>query len=263
MVGFMDKGAKVFDYGNSIRGEAKLAGYDRAFDFPGFVPAYIRPLFCRGVGPFRWAALSGDPEDIARTDAKVRELMPHDRHLMHWLDMAQQKIKFQGLPARICWVGLGDRHRLGLAFNEMVASGELKAPIVIGRDHSIFGYTIINDVTALDVLNADPSFPQWARAKSFASFGPMGPCIATDIDLATARVKVALNGRVRQDYPLSDMIFPPARIVEMIGAEMALAPGDVIACGTSLGALPMRPGMVVEVTIDGIGTLRNTMAGGE
>ena len=144
---------------------------------------------------------------------------------------------------------------------KVIYEGELG--IVIGRDHSIFGYTIINDVTALDVLNADPSFPQWARAKSFASFGPLGPCIATDIDLATARVKVALNGRVRQNYPLSDMIFPPARIVEMIGAEMALAPGDVIACGTSLGALPMRPGMVVEVTIDGIGTLRNTMAGGE
>jgi len=144
---------------------------------------------------------------------------------------------------------------------KILYEGELG--IVIGRDHRIFGYTIVNDVTALDLINADPSFPQWARAKSFASFGPMGPCIATDIDLATARVKVALNGRVRQDYPLSDMIFPPARIVEMIGAEMALSPGDVIACGTSLGALPMRPGMVVEVTIDGIGTLRNTMAGGE
>ena len=144
---------------------------------------------------------------------------------------------------------------------KILYEGELG--IVIGRDHSIFGYTIVNDVTALDLINADPSFPQWARAKSFASFGPMGPCIATEIGLATARVKVALNGRVRQDYPLSDMIIPPARIVELIGSEMALAPGDVIACGTSLGALPMRPGMVVEVTIDGIGTLRNTMAGGE
>ena len=106
-----------------------------AFDFPGFVPAYIRPLFCRGIGPFRWAALSGDPEDIYRTDAKVKELMPDDTHLHNWLDMARARIKFQGLPARICWVGLGDRHRLGLAFNEMVANGELKAPIVIGRDH--------------------------------------------------------------------------------------------------------------------------------
>ncbi len=140
--------------------------------------------------------------------------------------------------------------------------------IVIGPNQSIFGYTCVNDVTALDTLNADASFPQWARAKSPKSFGPVGPVIATDIDLATAEVTVALNGRVRQKYALADMIFPPARIVELIGAEVALEPGDVIACGTSLGALPMRPGMVVEVTIDGIGTLRNTMgsntnAGGE
>jgi urocanate hydratase len=114
---------------------AKDSGVDNAFDFPGFVPAYIRPLFCRGIGPFRWVALSGDPEDIFRTDARVKEILPDNRNLHHWLDMARKKIKFQGLPARICWVGLGDRQRLGLAFNEMVAKGELKAPIVIGRDH--------------------------------------------------------------------------------------------------------------------------------
>src|ERR1700728_1673498 len=114
---------------------AKDAGVERAFDIPGFVPEYIRPLFCRGVGPFRWAALSGDPEDIYKTDAKVRELIPDDPHLHHWLDMARSRIHFQGLPARICWVGLGQRHRLGLAFNQMVADGELSAPIVIGRDH--------------------------------------------------------------------------------------------------------------------------------
>jgi len=142
---------------------------------------------------------------------------------------------------------------------KILYEGELG--IVIGRDQSIFGYTIVNDVTALDVLNADPSFPQWARAKSFASFGPVGPCIVTGIDLATAEVSVALNGRVRQNYKLSDMIIPPARIVELIGREVDLQPGDVIACGTSLGALPMRPGMVVEVSITGIGTLRNVMAG--
>ena len=135
MLAFHAQGIPTFDYGNNIRQMAKDEGLANAFDFPGFVPAYVRPLFCRGVGPFRWAALSGDPQDIAKTDAKVRELMPHDRHLHHWLDMAGKRIKFQGLPARICWVGLGDRHRLGLAFNEMVASGELKAPIVIGRDH--------------------------------------------------------------------------------------------------------------------------------
>ena len=135
MLAFWRNGVPVLDYGNNIRQMAKDVGCSNAFDFPGFVPAYIRPLFCRGIGPFRWAALSGDPEDIARTDAKVKELIPEDRHLHHWLDMAKQKIAFQGLPARICWVGLGQRHRLGLAFNEMVASGELKGPIVIGRDH--------------------------------------------------------------------------------------------------------------------------------
>ena len=135
MLQFHRAGILVFDYGNNLRQVALDAGVKDAFAFPGFVPAYIRPLFCRGVGPFRWVALSGDPEDIYKTDAKVRELLPHDRPLHHWLDMARERIHFQGLPARICWVGLGDRHRLGLAFNEMVARGELSAPIVIGRDH--------------------------------------------------------------------------------------------------------------------------------
>ena len=132
---FKDRGLPVFDYGNNIRQVARDAGVARAFDIPGFVPEYIRPLFCRGIGPFRWAALSGDPEDIYKTDAKVKELIPDDPHLHHWLDMARERIQFQGLPARICWVGLGQRHRLGLAFNDMVASGELSAPVVIGRDH--------------------------------------------------------------------------------------------------------------------------------
>ncbi|HYD66381.1 urocanate hydratase [Azospirillum sp.] len=135
MLDFHRMGVPTVDYGNNIRQMAKDEGVEDAFAFPGFVPAYIRPLFCRGVGPFRWAALSGDPEDIARTDAKVKELIPGDPHLHRWLDMAGERIRFQGLPARICWVGLGDRARLGLAFNAMVASGELKAPIVIGRDH--------------------------------------------------------------------------------------------------------------------------------
>ena len=135
MLDFAHAGVPTLDYGNNIRQMAKEEGVADAFDFPGFVPAYIRPLFCRGIGPFRWAALSGDPEDIFRTDAKVKELIPDNKHLHTWLDMAKARIKFQGLPARICWVGLGDRHRLGLAFNEMVASGEVKAPIVIGRDH--------------------------------------------------------------------------------------------------------------------------------
>ena len=135
LLDFHEMGIPTFDYGNNIRQEALNAGVKNAFDFPGFVPAYIRPLFCRGVGPFRWVALSGDPEDIYKTDAKVKELIPDDKHLHNWLDMARERISFQGLPARICWVGLGQRHRLAMAFNQMVASGELKAPIVIGRDH--------------------------------------------------------------------------------------------------------------------------------
>ncbi|MEO8203305.1 MAG: urocanate hydratase [Betaproteobacteria bacterium] len=135
ILGFQAMGIPCVDYGNNIRQEAKNVGVKNAFDFPGFVPAYIRPLFCRGIGPFRWVALSGDPEDIARTDAKVKELFPDDAHLHQWLDMAAKRIHFQGLPARILWIGLGDRHRVGLAFNEMVRNGELKAPVVIGRDH--------------------------------------------------------------------------------------------------------------------------------
>ncbi len=135
MLAFAKLGIPVFDYGNNIRQVALDEGVKDAFAFPGFVPAYVRPLFCRGIGPFRWVALSGDPQDIYRTDRKVRELLPHDMALHRWLDMARERIQFQGLPARICWVGLGDRHRLGLAFNEMVRRGEVSAPIVIGRDH--------------------------------------------------------------------------------------------------------------------------------
>ncbi|KMS87652.1 urocanate hydratase [Prauserella rugosa] len=135
MVGFLDRGAEVFDYGNSLRGEAQLAGYERAFDFPGFVPAYIRPLFCEGKGPFRWAALSGDPADIAATDRAVLELFPENTSLARWIRMAGERVAFQGLPARICWLGHGERHLAGLRFNDMVAAGELKAPVVIGRDH--------------------------------------------------------------------------------------------------------------------------------
>ncbi|HEY8046066.1 MAG TPA: urocanate hydratase [Streptosporangiaceae bacterium] len=135
MVGFMDAGAEVFDYGNSIRGEAQLAGYTRAFDFPGFVPAYIRPQFCEGRGPFRWAALSGDPADIAATDAAILDLFPDNEPLARWIRMAREKVHFQGLPARICWLGYGERHLAGLRFNELVARGEVQAPIVLGRDH--------------------------------------------------------------------------------------------------------------------------------
>ena len=135
MLSFWNAGVPTLDYGNNIRQVALDEGLEHAFDFPGFVPAYIRPLFCRGIGPFRWCALSGDPEDIYKTDAKMKELFPENAHLHQWLDMARERIAFQGLPARICWIGLGDRHRAGLAFNEMVATSELKAPVVIGRDH--------------------------------------------------------------------------------------------------------------------------------
>jgi urocanate hydratase len=135
MLAFAKQGIPTFDYGNNIRQVAKDEGVANAFDFPGFVPAYIRPLFCRGIGPFRWAALSGDPNDIYKTDQAVKELFPDNKHLHRWLDMAKSRIAFQGLPARICWIGLGDRHRAGLKFNEMVAKGEVSAPIVIGRDH--------------------------------------------------------------------------------------------------------------------------------
>jgi urocanate hydratase len=135
MLAFHAMGIPTVDYGNNLRQVAKDFGVANAFDYPGFVPAYIRPLFCRGVGPFRWVALSGDPEDIRKTDAKMKELFPDNKPLHRWLDMAEERISFQGLPARICWIGLGERHRAGLAFNEMVQSGELKAPIVIGRDH--------------------------------------------------------------------------------------------------------------------------------
>jgi urocanate hydratase len=135
MVGFRRAGAEVFDYGNNLRGEAKLGGFADAFEYPGFVPAYIRPLFCEGMGPFRWVALSGDPADIAATDQAVLDLFPENRALARWIEMASERVHFQGLPARICWLGYGERHRAGLAFNDLVASGKVKAPIVIGRDH--------------------------------------------------------------------------------------------------------------------------------
>src|SRR6185503_15317069 len=161
MLDFQKAGVPTVDYGNNIRQVALEEGVKNAFDFPGFVPAYIRPLFCRGVGPFRWVALSGDPEDIAKTDAKVKELLPEDRHLHHWLDMAKERIHFQGLPARICWVGLGDRHRLGLAFNEMVARGELGAPVVIGRDHLDSGSVASPNRETEGMLDGSDAVSDW------------------------------------------------------------------------------------------------------
>jgi urocanate hydratase len=161
MLAFHGRDVPTLDYGNNIRQMAQDMGVENAFDFPGFVPAYIRPLFCRGIGPFRWAALSGEPEDIYRTDAKVKELIPDDPHLHNWLDMAREHIHFQGLPSRICWVGLGQRHRLGLAFNEMVRSGELKAPIVIGRDHLDSGSVASPNRETEDMLDGSDAVSDW------------------------------------------------------------------------------------------------------
>ncbi len=169
MLDFWKMGVPTFDYGNNIRQVASDEGVVDAFDFPGFVPAYIRPLFCRGIGPFRWVALSGDPEDIYRTDAKVKALLPDDHHLHHWLDMARDRIRFQGLPARICWVGLGDRHRLGLAFNEMVASGELKAPVVIGRDHLDSGSVASPNRETEAMLDGSDAVSDWPLLNALLS----------------------------------------------------------------------------------------------
>ena len=162
MVEFQDGGAEVFDYGNSIRDEARKGGYDRAFEFPGFVPAYIRPLFCEGKGPFRWAALSGDPADIAATDRAILELFPDNERLHRWITMAQEKVEFQGLPARICWLGYGERHLAGLKFNEMVASGELKGPIVIGRDHLDCGSVASPYRETEGMLDGSDAIADWA-----------------------------------------------------------------------------------------------------
>lgn len=161
MLAFKAQNIPVFDYGNNIRQMAKDKGVENAFDFPGFVPAYIRPLFCRGIGPFRWAALSGDPEDIYRTDAKVKELLPENKGLINWLEKARAHIQFQGLPARICWVGLGDRAKLGLAFNEMVKSGALKAPIVIGRDHLDSGSVASPNRETEGMLDGSDAISDW------------------------------------------------------------------------------------------------------
>ncbi|MBC8021925.1 MAG: urocanate hydratase, partial [Burkholderiales bacterium] len=169
MLALHARGIPTVDYGNNIRQVAKDEGVDGAFAFPGFVPAYIRPLFCEGKGPFRWVALSGDPEDIYRTDAKVKELFPEDAHLHRWLDMARERIRFQGLPARICWLGLGERHRAGLAFNEMVASGEVKAPIVIGRDHLDAGSVASPNRETEAMLDGSDAVSDWPLLNALLS----------------------------------------------------------------------------------------------
>jgi urocanate hydratase len=214
MVELQDRGAEVFDYGNSIRDEARKGGYDRAFEFPGFVPAYIRPLFCEGKGPFRWAALSGDPADIAATDRAILELFPDNDRLRRWITMAGERVRFQGLPARICWLGYGERHLAGLRFNQMVASGELKAPIVIGRDHldcgsvaspyretegMLDGSDAIADWAVLNALVNTASGATWV---SFHHGGGVGigrslhagqVCVADGTDLAAQKIERVLT----------------------------------------------------------------------
>jgi urocanate hydratase len=214
MVEFQDKGAEVFDYGNSIRDEARKGGYDRAFEFPGFVPAYIRPLFCEGKGPFRWAALSGDPADIAATDRAILELFPENERLRKWITMAGERVHFQGLPARICWLGYGERHLAGLKFNEMVASGELKAPVVIGRDHldcgsvaspyreteaMLDGSDAIADWALLNALVNTASGATWVSIHHGGGVG-MGRsihagqvCVADGTDLAAQKIERVLT----------------------------------------------------------------------
>jgi len=171
MVGFQDAGAEVFDYGNSIRDEARQGGYARAFEFPGFVPAYIRPLFCEGKGPFRWAALSGNPADIAKTDRAILELFPENEQLRRWITMAQEKVAFQGLPARICWLGYGERDKAGLRFNEMVASGELEAPIVIGRDHLDCGSVASPYRETEAMLDGSDAIADWPLLNAMVNVG--------------------------------------------------------------------------------------------
>ncbi|WP_051486236.1 urocanate hydratase [Nocardioides sp. J54] len=214
MVGFQDAGAEVFDYGNSIRDEARKGGYDRAFEFPGFVPAYIRPLFCEGKGPFRWAALSGDPADIAATDKAILELFPENERLRKWITMAQERVHFQGLPARICWLGYGERHLAGLKFNEMVRTGELTAPVVIGRDHldcgsvaspyresegMLDGSDAIADWALLNALVNTASGATWVSIHHGGGVG-MGRsihagqvCVADGTDLAAAKIERVLT----------------------------------------------------------------------
>ena len=257
MVEFQDRGAEVFDYGNSIRDEARKGGYDRAFEFPGFVPAYIRPLFCEGKGPFRWAALSGDPADIAATDRAILELFPDNERLHKWITMAGERVSFQGLPARICWLGYGERHLAGLKFNEMVASGELKAPVVIGRDHldcgsvaspyreteaMLDGSDAIADWAILNALVNTASGATWV---SFHHGGGVGMgrslhagqvCVADGTDLAAAEDRAGADQRPRhgRDPPRRRRLRPRDR-----GRRRARRPHpDVRVVDTSLPKAP-------------------------
>ncbi len=186
MVGFADAGAEVFDYGNSLRAEAREGGFSRAFDYPGFVPAYIRPLFCAGKGPFRWAALSGDPADIAATDRAVLDLFPDDDHLQRWIRAAQRRVSFQGLPARICWLGMGERHLAGLRFNDMVAAGELSAPLAIGRDHLDCGSVASPYRETEAMRDGSDAIADWPLLNAWSTSPPVPPGSPSTTGVASA-----------------------------------------------------------------------------
>src|SRR5579875_1262800 len=249
LVALMDRGAEVFDYGNSLRAEARLGGFERAFDYPGFVPAYIRPLFCEGKGPFRWAALSGDPRDIAATDAAVIELFGDNDRLVRWIRVAGERVRFQGLPARICWLGLGERDRAGLRFNEMVASQEVSAPVVIGRDHldcgsvaspyreteaMLDGSDAIADWPLLNALVATASGASWVSVHHGGGVG-IGRsvhagqvCVADGTDLAAAKLeRVLTNDPTMGVLRHVDAGYPEAqRVAGALGVRVPMAPAD-------------------------------------
>ena len=250
MVGFLDAGAEVFDYGNSLRAEAALGGYDRAFDYPGFLPAYIRPLFCEGKGPFRWVALSGDPADIAATDRAVLDEFPDDEGLRRWITLAGERVAFQGLPARICWLGYGERHRLGLRFNEMVRSGELKAPIVIGRDHLDSGSVASPYRETEDMADGSDAIADWpllnalVNASSGATWvsihhgGGVGigrsihagqVCLAEGTELAARKLeRVLLNDPATGVMRHADAGYDQARLIaEQRGVRIPMAAEDL------------------------------------
>ncbi|MGZ7032066.1 MAG: urocanate hydratase, partial [Thermoanaerobaculia bacterium] len=252
MLAFQKMGVPTFDYGNNIRQMAKDEGCAHAFDFPGFVPAYVRPLFCRGIGPFRWVALSGDPEDIYKTDRKVKELIPDDALLHRWLDMAGQRISFQGLPARICWVGLGQRHKLGLAFNEMVRNGELTAPIVIGRDHLDSGSVASPNreteamkdgsdaVSDWPILNALLNTASGATWVSFHHGGGVGMCYSQH-----AGVVIVCDGTVEADKRLARVLWndPGTGVMRHADAGYEIA----VDCAKEQGLkLPMVSRVIVD-----------------
>ena len=249
MVGFQDRGAEVFDYGNSIRGEAQLGGYERAFSFPGFVPEYLRPLFCEGKGPFRWAALSGDPKDIARTDQAVLDLFPENDALRRWITKAQERVAFQGLPARICWLGYGERDKAGLAFNELVASGEVSAPIVIGRDHLDSGSVASPYRETESMLDGSDAIADWPLLNALRQHG-LGRDVGLDpsrrrrrhrsLDPRRAGLRRRRHSARRpRSWPRSSRTIPGMGVIRHVDAGYEIAEQTAEERGVRI---PMREG---------------------